>query len=75
VAELGAEAGSGSAPGSGAIAGELTPRIADLRARREGAAAAAQAALAGTPSAEQQVTVAETVAAVEAALRVRSAEG
>ena len=59
--------------GSGARAGELETRLGDLRSRRDGVAAAAQAALAGDPSAEQQAEVARTLTAVEAALRSRLA--
>ena len=45
--------------GSGPRASELEARLGDLRGRRDGAAAAAQAALAGDPSAEQQAEVAQ----------------
>jgi hypothetical protein len=62
VAEL------GSAPPSLGLSG----RVAELRERRGGIAAAAQTALAGTPSAEQQELVRATVERLEAALRARA---
>jgi hypothetical protein len=62
VAELGAEPAS---------LGLSTP-VAELRERRVGVAAVAQAALAGEPSAEQQELVRATVQRLQAALRARA---
>ena len=62
LAELGAEP---PRPG-------LADRLAELRGRRDGAGAAAQAALAGPLTADQRETVAETVGRIEAALRARA---
>ena len=63
VAELGSEP---AWPG-------LPERIVELRERRAGAAAAAQAALARDPSEEQQELVRSTLQRLEAALRARAA--
>ena len=61
--------------GSGPDAAVLAARLTDLRGRREAVAQAAQAALGGEPSAEQQAVVEAAVGAVEAALRARPAGG
>jgi hypothetical protein len=50
----------------------LADRLARLRADREPVAAAAQAALAGEPSAEQLAAVTEALQRIEAALRART---
>jgi hypothetical protein len=50
----------------------LADRLASLRADREPVAAAAQAALAGEPSAEQLAAVTEALQRIEAALRART---
>jgi hypothetical protein len=50
----------------------LSARVAELRERRAGIAAAAQAALAREPSEEQQELVRATVQRLEAALRARA---
>jgi len=52
----------------------LAERIAALRQRRSSTAAAAQAALSGTPDLSAQQEVAETLAMLEAALRARLAD-
>ncbi len=56
-------------------AASLEERLAELRGRRDAVAAAAQAALAGSPSAAARETVASTVSRIEAALRARAAAG
>jgi hypothetical protein len=53
----------------------LAERLADLRARRDGVAAAANAALRGGLDDEHVETVRAVLARVEAALRVRTAGG
>ena len=62
VAELGSEPASLG----------LSERVAELRELRGGIAPAAQAALAGDPSSEQQELVRTTVGRLEAALRARA---
>ena len=61
--------------GSSAHAAELSPRLDELRGRREAVAEAAQAALAGALSDEQLAAVVSTVGRVEAALRAHAAAG
>jgi hypothetical protein len=56
-----------------ALSPALSERIAGLRERRSSTAAAAQAALTGTPSPAAQREVAETLGMLEAALRARLA--
>lgn len=57
-----------------ASATSLAPRLEELRDRRRAVATAAQAALAGLPTAAQSGDVAETVRGIEAALRARAAD-
>jgi hypothetical protein len=58
---------------AGGLSPTLAERVAELRERRASTAAAAQAALTGTPSPTAQAEVAETLAMLEAALRTRIA--
>jgi hypothetical protein len=53
----------------------LAARIVELRDRRQAIASAAQAALAGLPSAAQSADVAAAITGIEAALRARAAAG
>jgi hypothetical protein len=53
----------------------LAARVGELRDRRPAVASAAQAALAGLPSATQSADVAATITGIEAALRARAAGG
>jgi hypothetical protein len=55
-------------------ASALTERVSELRATREQAANAAQAALAGPLTADQRAVVAFALSRIEAALRARTAE-
>jgi hypothetical protein len=57
-----------------ATAGVLRERLTELRAQREPAAAAAQAALGGPLSESQRETVAFTLGRIEAALRARAVQ-
>lgn len=56
------------------LAERLADRIGELRERRDGIGAAAQAALTREPDAEAQQTVAETLARIESALRARAVQ-
>jgi hypothetical protein len=56
------------------LADRLADRLAELRDQRDAVAAAAQAALAGNPKAEQLDAVAFTLQRIEAALRFRAVQ-
>jgi hypothetical protein len=58
-----------------AAATSLAARVGELRDRRQAIASAAQAALAGLPSAAQSADVAAAITGIEAALRARAAAG
>ncbi len=59
--------------GADSLAGELAERLAELRGQREPVAAAAQAALSGPLSTENETAVQFALGRVEAALRARAA--